>query len=493
MRTEEAQTLVRSGEKSSGMIARGCNQRSATFLSQPRAGKGRRRKRGKRVSESIKLRFGRGEKEVRLSGRDRACVLRKPEMPIIEDERAAVSEALQAGVLGSGQANRLDLGEVAAQARSACIAICDITRPVPNHLFLRPTIERLMAAGLPPERITVLIATGLHRPNIGTELRQVVGDDWVLQTVRVLNHFAERDDEHVDLGRTAKRGTSVKIDRRFVEADLRIATGLIEPHFMAGYSGGRKVIAPGLAHADTIRTFHNHAFMSDPAATNCNLRNNPLHEEQLEIVGMLGGAWAINTVIDEQRRLSFVNFGEIRASHQLAVAFVQDYCRIQVDRSFDVVVTSAAGYPLDQTYYQTVKGMVGPLEILKPGGNLFVLSECKEGLGSDAYRAAQQRLTQAGPIAFLSSLVGKPLADIDAWQTQMQIKATELGRVHLLSELSAEDRYLTGVTTYASLGDFQQALDQVISAKPNCRVAVIPEGPYVIPHCQPSADPPLAP
>ena len=134
--------------------------------------------------------------------------------------------------------------------------------------------------------------------------------------------FRPRDEDHVDLGVTATRGTPVKLDRRFVEADLRIATGLVEPHFMAGWSGGRKVIAPGVAGTRPIRTFHTARFMEDPLAVQCNLDGNPLHEEQLEIVRMLGEVYALNTVIDEDRDLVYVNFGEIIASHLAAVEFI---------------------------------------------------------------------------------------------------------------------------------------------------------------------------
>ena len=186
----------------------------------------------------------------------------------------------------------------------------------------------------------------------------------------------------------------MKLDRWFVDAELRIATGLVEPHFMAGWSGGRKVVAPGVAHEDTIRTFHNARFMEDPAAIQCNLDGNPLHEEQLQIMRMLGEVHAVNTVIDERRRLYFVNFGEIAASHLEAVRFVRDSCMVPVGRKFSIVVTSAAGYPLDrtyyQTYYQTVKGMVTPIDILAPGASLVVASDCSEGIGSPQYREAQR-------------------------------------------------------------------------------------------------------
>ena len=201
---------------------------------------------------------------------------------------------------------------------------------------------------------------------------------------------------------------------------------------MAGYSGGRKVIAPGIAHAETITTFHNHRFMSDPCAENCVLDGNPLHREQIEILERIGGAFALNTVIDDRRRLAFVNFGDCRASHLEAVDFVRRFAEVALPGRFATVVTSAAGYPLDKTYYQTVKGMVGALGALAEGGDLIVASECSEGLGSPEYRDAQQRLVAAGPDAFLAGIRGKANADIDEWQTQMQTRSLARGRVRPL-------------------------------------------------------------
>ncbi len=178
-------------------------------------------------------------------------------------------------------------------------------------------IETMVASGIPLERITVLVATGLHRPNEGEELAELVGDPWVLANVRVENHFARNEADHVDLGRTTTRNTPVTIDRRFVEAELRIATGLVEPHFMAGWSGGRKVVAPGVAGHETIRTFHSARFMEDPLAVQCNLVGNPLHEEQLEIVRTIGDIYALNTVIDEDRDLGLRH---LRRDHRRAIS-----------------------------------------------------------------------------------------------------------------------------------------------------------------------------
>ena len=211
----------------------------------------------------------------------------------------------------------------------------------------------------------------------------------------------------------------------------------------------------------------------------CNLERNPLHEEQLAIVRMLGEVYAVNTVIDEHRDLAHVNFGEIIESHMVAVRFVADSVRAPVGRRFNTVVTSAAGHPLDKTYYQTVKGMVTPLDILEPGGTLIVASACSEGFGSHEFREAQRRLCTLGPDAFLASILPKQFADIDEWQTEMQLKSMRAGTVKLYTTgLKGEERSLTGVDTVASL---EGAVAKALEAAGDDALAVIPEGPYVVP------------
>ncbi|MBL8697580.1 MAG: nickel-dependent lactate racemase [Alphaproteobacteria bacterium] len=426
-----------------------------------------------RTSSPIEIAFGKSQLAVALPSEAEVRIIRKPALPKLADGPAAIAAALAAPI------GARPLAELAAGRRSACILICDITRPVPNRLFLRPMIETMIAAGIPAAKISVLVATGLHRPNEGTELEELVGDPWVLKTVTVVNHFARNDADHVDFGATATRGTPVRINRRFVEADLRIATGLVEPHFMAGWSGGRKVVAPGVAHHTTIRTFHSARFMEDPLAVQCNLVGNPLHEEQLQIVKMVGEIYGLNTVIDEARDLVHVTFGEIIAAHLSAVDFIDKATRIPIDRRFGTIVTSAAGYPLDKTYYQTVKGMVTPLDILAPGGTLIIASQCSEGFGSPEFRESQARLVELGPDRFLATLKAKTLAEIDEWQTEMQLKPMRKGHIQLYTTgLSAEDRRITGVETIDSV---EAAIRASIARTGDRGVAVIPEGPYVVP------------
>lgn len=433
----------------------------------------------------IRLNYGRSGLHVEIPAGVTAEVIRKPAMPVLADPVGAVREALAAPVglgehlVGASVAHSKDPFCWARNGESACILICDITRPVPNRLFLRPLIDILLANGVPKDQITVLVATGLHRPNLGEELRELVGDTWVLENIRIKNHDARNDSEHVFLGKTRRRGTVVKLDRSLVEADLKIATGLVEPHFMAGYSGGRKVIAPGVAHAETITTFHSSRFMADPSAVACNLVNNPLHEEQLEIVKLLGGAMGLNTVIDEQRQLSFVNFGEIVASHDQAVNFVRRYCEVPASKKYRTVVTTASGYPLDKTYYQTIKGMVGAMNILEPGGDLIIASECSEGFGSQEFAESQRRLVAVGPQNFLNGILQKSHADVDEWQTQMQLKPMSVGNIQLYAPLLSDEEWsLTGVERIESV---ENAILESVQRQGNSDIAVIPEGPYVEP------------
>ncbi len=424
----------------------------------------------------VALNYGRGMLRVKLGAELDVTVIRKPAMPVLERSGEAVAEALAHPVAAR------PLVEEARGKATACILICDITRPVPNRLLLQPIIRQLLEAGLAASNILVVVATGLHRPNLGAELEELVGDPWVLQTVRVENHDARDDAAHVDLGPTP-HGTPVKLDRRFVEADVKIVTGLVEPHFMAGYSGGRKVIAPGVAHKETITTFHSSRFMAHPSADNCVLEGNPLHREQLAIAAMLGRVLAVNTVIDEHRRLSFVNYGEVVASHGQAIAFARSYTTVPVRQRFRTLLTSAAGYPLDKTYYQTVKGMVAPLDILEPGGDLIIVSECSEGMGSREYVDAQRRLIALGVDGFSAAIAPKRFADVDEWQTQMQLKPMRQGTVSLYApSLRPEDRALIGVRFIDSV---EEAVRASVERTGDRRVAVIPEGPYLVPAYQP--------
>ncbi|MHB1458437.1 MAG: nickel-dependent lactate racemase family protein [Armatimonadota bacterium] len=420
----------------------------------------------------IKMCYGKSGLYLDLPDEIKADVITKKPMPILDDPHHAIEDALMQPV-GSGT-----LADAAYGCQTACILVCDITRPVPNGMILPLLVNQLIDAGMSADNITILVATGLHRPNEGQELEELIGDRSIFDLIKVENHFARCDEDHRFLGYT-KRGTPVKIDRRFVDADLRIVTGLVEPHFMAGYSGGRKVIAPGIAHAETITRLHSADFLEDQRTVNCILAGNPLHEELLEIANMIGDVLAVNTVIDEERRLSYVNFGELVDSHNAAIEFLKDYAGVRVHRRYHTVVTSAAGYPLDKTYYQTVKGMVSASDLVVPGGDLFIVSECSEGLGSHEFIQSQKCLIESGADMFLKSICCKKHADIDEWETEMLLRSMKSANIHLCSNgLCDADHALTGVNKVELL---EEAVLKSVERSGNTNIAVIPEGPYVYP------------
>jgi nickel-dependent lactate racemase len=421
---------------------------------------------------NVDLLYGRGKLTAGFPEELRVTVIRKNPMPVAADPGGALARAFQSPV-GTPPLRTLARGR-----RSACILVCDITRPVPHQHLLPGLVEELTAAGIDRANILILVATGLHRPNEGAELREVIGSDAVFASVRTANHFARDREAHVDLGRTPS-GIPILIDRRFVEADLRIVVGLVEPHFMAGYSGGRKLVVPGVAHQDTILKLHAGVILDHPRASNTVIDGNPLHAEQLHVVRSIGEVLALNVVIDEERRIGFVNFGEVEQSHAGAVAFMRRYAEVPVPERFRTVVTTSAGYPLDKTYYQTIKGMVGVLDILEPGGTVVIASECSEGMGSPEFVEAQRVLCRVGPERFMAEIVARNHARIDEWQTQMLVKALRVGRVRLYTTgLKPSDMADTYVEPIPSV---EPAALESARAHGDNRVAVVPEGPYVIP------------
>ena len=419
------------------------------------------------------LKYGRGGLPLELPDSWDVTVVSRPPLHAAEDPARVVTSALDS------PRGAAELSREARGARSACILICDLTRPVPNRLILRPLIERLLSAGVPLKGITVLVATGLHRPCPPEELAEIIGDPWVREHAQVANHFARDDAAHMMLG-TSSQGVAVRIDRRVVEADVRVAVGLVEPHFMAGWSGGRKLVLPGCAHADTIMAFHSARMLGHPGAATCVLDGNPLHLTATEAARMVGKTLAMSVVINDARELAFASFGGVEESFRAAVEFAEPRMRVAVPAAFPVVITGAAGYPLDSTWYQAVKGACGGAPILQAGGSLFLAAACTEGFGSREFRVSQERLLRLGRERFRAEAASRDRAEIDEWETIMLLKALDAGTLHLYADgLSAEEKVLTAA---APVTDFAGAVRSAVERSGSRRVAVIPEGPYTAPY-----------
>ena len=275
------------------------------------------------------------------------------------------------------------LETLAQERQDACIVICDITRPVPNRLILTELLATLHRSGIPAERVLILVATGLHRPSTTDEIVEMVGPE-IAQQYRIEDHHGQVLEEHTHLG-DSPRGVPIWSDSRYLQADLKITVGLIEPHPMAGFSGGRKLSCPGIAALETVKVWHGPDFLEHPKADCGILDGNPVHEENTWIARRAGCDFIVNVVMDDQRRpLKFVS-GDMEAAFLAGVDFVRKVVTDTVETPVDVVVTSGAGYPLDTTFYQSIKGLTGALPIVKEGGTIVLAASMSEGIGSPQF------------------------------------------------------------------------------------------------------------
>ena len=419
---------------------------------------------------NITLDYHRSGLEVRVPDEHLAAVLNMRETSPLVDPVAATREALRRPVAGP-PLETLGLGR-----RNACVVVSDITRPVPHDIILPPLLECLERSGLRPEDITLLVATGLHAPMDEDQLRETLTDA-VVDRYPVINHVARNGEEQADLG-TTRTGIPIHVDRRYVRSDLKVLTGLIEPHFMAGYSGGRKLVAPGLVGVETIKHLHGPKILEHPRATTGVLDGNPLHEAALEIARRAGVDFILNVSMDEDRRITGVFAGELDRAHRQGVIHVDDMVVAGVEEQVDIVVTSAAGYPLDTTFYQAVKGMVGVLDILKKDGSIVIAAGCADGIGSAEFEDLLRRTTDID--AFIEWIQRPGVFTIDQWEIEELVKALKKGRIYLFSDgLSDDDARECLVEPVPSVeAGIERALRRHGS---DATIAVVPRGPYVIP------------
>ncbi len=395
---------------------------------------------------------------------------------------ALVAEAL-AGPMGSPTlANAL-------QARcpgDVVIVVSDVTRPIPYAQFLPQMLAEIEGAGVPRDEILILIATGMHRPSTPEERVEMFGAD-VAAGYRFEDHNAERDADLAELPGTSWSGARVRLCRQFVEAGFRITTGLVEPHFMAGFSGGRKAVCPGLAALETVRNFHGESFLADPLARNANLAGNPLHEEALSVARMVGVDFTLGVVLDNARRVVRAFAGELEAAHEAACAFVRACACPTVEAPADVVITSSGGYPLDATFYQCAKGYVSCLPAVRDGGEIITFGGCTEGIGSPEYTKLMQDYSGRWQ-DFIADIKRPEVFTKDQWQFQMQARAlTRVGQhgLHFITDgLPQEELSQLSVTPHAvAAGAVQAELQRLTdtAVATGKTIAVFPEGPYCAP------------
>ncbi len=425
----------------------------------------------------VRLDYGRDGLEVELPDANVVGILKLKPAPAIADPAGATSAAL-ANPIGSRP-----LAELARGRRDACIVVCDVTRPVPNPILLPPILDALEQGGLSRDRVTILIATGTHRPNHGDELVSMLGAE-IAGSCRIVNHVCTDGASQKYLG-ISPNGVPVYLDTTYCDADLKMTVGLIEPHLMAGFSGGRKLIMPGIAALETVQAWHSPRFLEHPNATSGIVDGNPVHEESLAIAKMARPDMVVDVTLDERNRITGIFAGDLEAAWRAGVAFAEDHVRAEVAEPVDIVVTTCAGAPLDATFYQAVKGMVGALPIVKPGGSIVIAAECAEGIGSEPFR--RQLVENDDLPAYMEAMLRDDWTFVpDQWEVEELAKAVRDTTVYCVAAgIPSETLAQCFVTPAATVElGVAAALER---HGPSARIAVIPKGPYVIPTLSPSA------
>jgi nickel-dependent lactate racemase len=416
----------------------------------------------------VNLAYGQGHLPVDLPD-DCTTVIQPSHTPGLPDEHGAMAAALEQPIGARPLRQWIKPGD------HVCVLFTDITRATPNERLIPWLLEYLQH--VPREQITLLNQLGTHRPNTTAELERMLTPA-VVRNYRVVNHEPENPEALVQLG-TTRDGTPALINRLVVEADVRIVTGFIEPHFFAGFSGGIKGIVPGVAGLKTVMSNHGARNIGDPKSTFGVTEGNPLWEDLRNIALRAGQSFLLNVSLNEQRHITGVFAGDIVAAHKVGCEFVRKSAMQKFAAPFDVVITTNSGYPLDLNLYQGVKGMSAGARVVKPGGTLILAAECREGVPAGS--PLDQLLRSAGSIEEVLAMLNVPgFVRPEQWQAQIQALVQRQAKVLVHSSL-ADD--VVRAAHLTPCHDISATVKDLLRANGNgARVAVLPQGPLTIPY-----------
>lgn len=419
------------------------------------------------MSRTVQLAYG--KTGLALEVPDHACVIEPRYVKGLADERGAVAAALQSPV------GTPPLREMVKATDRVAIVISDLTRPTPNHKLVPWLMEAL--PHVPRRNFVVVNGTGSHRANTREELIQMLGQE-VVDTVEVENHDAFDDSRLVHVGRNTY-GSEVYLNRTYVEADFRIVTGFIEPHFFAGFSGGPKGINPGIAGIKTILDFHNAELIGHPNSTWGLLEGNILQDSAVQNCLMAKPQFMLNVTLNGDKDITNVFAGDVIEAHRPGCAYVKEHAMYAVDAPFDIVITTNSGYPLDQNLYQTVKGMSAAALIVKQGGTILSASECCDGVPNHGNYAKILQMRDT-PKELLEMIEDRSFSMFDQWQVQVQALIQMKAECRLYSKLDFDT---VRKAKFTPMADLKQTLDELLARLgPKATVAVLPYGPLTIPY-----------
>lgn len=391
-------------------------------------------------------------------------MLEPRQQPGLDDEPAAITHALR-NPLG----NRL-LAEAVHPCDRVVVIVTDNTRACPDDRILPPLLAELQRV-VSPEQITIVVALGLHPPLDREQLCALLGTE-IVEGYRVVNHDP---DSVVNIG-TTTRGTPVDINPIVVDADFRVSTGFIEPHFFAGFSGGRKSIAPGVFGLKSAYVNHGYRMVADPRARAGVLKDNPIHEDMVEQARMARLDFIVNVLLNDDKQITHVFAGDLEAAHEAGCAAALKIVGADVPHRVDIAITTNSGAPLDLDLYQTIKGMENASRVTRDGGVVISASSCECGVGPQAFLDLHQSCR--GPIEVLQKIRREEPVGVQ-WQNQILARIQMRNLLMLRSTL---DDDVVGSMGIEPVGDLDAAVNRAIALfGPDAEIAVIPQGPLVLP------------
>ena len=396
------------------------------------------------------------------------CALLTSRVGELKSDRAGIDLVREAMANPIGSPN---LSELARGKKSCTVIISDHTRPVPSRDILPPMLEQLRE-GNPEIQITLLVATGFHRLTTAGELKNKLGEE-IASREKIVIHNAFDADSNVEIG-TLPSGAPLVIDRAAVETELLVAEGFIEPHFFAGFSGGRKSVLPGVCDKTTVLGNHCGAFIASPCARTGILEGNPLHRDMVAAAEMAKLAFIVNAVIDEEKKTVAAFAGDFRKAHEAGVSFLRQYCEVKAEPA-DIVITSNGGAPLDQNIYQCVKGLTAAEATAREGAVLIICAELADGTGGEGFYRSLRDCES--PRAHFEQCVATPQAETipDQWESQILARILMKHRVIFVSRPEMESTIREMKLDFAP--NIEQALAMARAEKgENARITVIPNG-----------------
>ena len=420
----------------------------------------------------VHLPYGRQGLEVELP--EQAQVLHPKRVPALAQPEEAVRQALRQPI-GSPP-----LAELVRPTDSVAIVFSDITRPTPNHILLPAILGELAAKGVPEENVTLINATGMHRPNTRDELIAMLGQE-VIDRYRIVQHDARDKGQQAFLSKNA-RGAEIWVNGDYMRANVRILTGFVEPHIFAGYSGGGKSVLPGIAGAETIMSNHGGPMLADPKATWGQAEGNPVFEEARQVALATQPSFIVNVTLNEHKEVMGVFAGEMAQAHDAGIAFAEKAYLQPVPQRYDIVVATNMGYPADINLYQSVKGMSVAAQAVKEGGTIILAAECADGLGQAHY--AEMLAWRENPRELLDMVLQPGFAELEQWAIQCQTMVQVKADVYLYSSMGPEQTRRAHLKHCPDIGETMATLSEDFRRRNGGKeptVLVLPFGQLAVP------------